>query len=51
MEGNTVGFVNIIADKEDAKILGACVGGDGATEIINSMLAIKVAGGSTLIQL
>lgn len=47
MEGNIAGFVKIIAAKEDAKILGACVVGDGATEIVNSVLAMKVAGGTT----
>jgi len=45
MEGNKDGFIKFIASKKDDEILGACVVGDGATEILNSMLATKVAGG------
>ncbi|SOC37641.1 dihydrolipoyl dehydrogenase [Ureibacillus acetophenoni] len=45
MEGNKDGFIKFIASKETDEILGACVVGDGATEILNSMLATKVAGG------
>ncbi|CAM5181652.1 Dihydrolipoyl dehydrogenase OS=Ureibacillus acetophenoni OX=614649 GN=SAMN05877842_103301 PE=3 SV=1 [Ureibacillus acetophenoni] len=45
MEGNKDGFIKFIASKKNDEILGACVVGDGATEILNSMLATKVAGG------
>ncbi|KGR79524.1 dihydrolipoyl dehydrogenase [Ureibacillus manganicus] len=45
MEGNKDGFIKFIASKTTDEILGACVVGDGATEILNSMLATKVAGG------
>ncbi|MEG0259687.1 MAG: dihydrolipoyl dehydrogenase [Lysinibacillus sp.] len=46
MEGNTEGFVKIIAKKGDSRILGACVVGDGATEMLNTILAVKNAGGT-----
>ena len=46
MEGNADGFIKFISSKKDNSILGACVVGDGATEILNSMLAVKVAGGT-----
>lgn len=46
MEGNSDGFIKFISSKKDSRILGACVVGDGATEILNSMLAVKVAGGT-----
>lgn len=46
MEGNSSGFIKFISSKKDNSILGACVVGDGATEILNSMLATKVAGGT-----
>ncbi|NLY80536.1 MAG: dihydrolipoyl dehydrogenase [Lysinibacillus sp.] len=46
MEGNSDGFIKFISSKKDNSILGACVVGDGATEILNSMLATKVAGGT-----
>jgi len=46
MEGNRTGFVKLIASTMDASIIGACVVGDGATEILNSILATKVAGGT-----
>ncbi|RUL55498.1 MULTISPECIES: dihydrolipoyl dehydrogenase [Lysinibacillus] len=46
MEGNTEGFIKFIASQDQHEILGACVVGDGATEILNSMLAVKVAGGN-----
>ncbi|MER2189488.1 MAG: dihydrolipoyl dehydrogenase [Solibacillus sp.] len=45
MEGNTSGFMKFVASLE-GDIYGACVVGDGATEMINAMLAAKVAGGS-----
>lgn len=45
MEGND-GFIKFIASKKDDAILGACVVGEGATEILNSMLAVKMAGGT-----
>lgn len=47
MEGNADGFIKFISSKRDDQILGACVVGDGATEILNSMLAVKVAGGTS----
>lgn len=46
MEGNRTGFVKLIASTADATIIGACVVSDGATEILNAILAIKVAGGT-----
>lgn len=46
MEGNRTGFVKLIVSKKDAHIIGACVVSDGATEILNSILALKVAGGT-----
>ncbi|MEK4229044.1 dihydrolipoyl dehydrogenase [Solibacillus sp. FSL H8-0538] len=46
MEGNTEGFIKLITATLGGRILGACVVGDGATEILNSMLAVKVAGGT-----
>lgn len=46
MEGNDEGFIKFIASKKDDEILGACVVGEGATEILNSMLSVKVAGGT-----
>lgn len=46
MEGNRTGFVKLIAAKKDARILGACVVSDGATEILNSILVSKIAGGT-----
>jgi dihydrolipoamide dehydrogenase len=46
MEGNRTGFVKLIASTMDASIIGACVVGDGATEILNSILATAVAGGT-----
>ncbi|MFJ7735876.1 dihydrolipoyl dehydrogenase [Lysinibacillus sp. NPDC097287] len=46
MEGNTEGFVKLMATKGDGRILGACVVGDGATEILNTILATKNAGGT-----
>lgn len=45
LEGNTAGFMKFVASPE-GDIYGACVVGDGATEMINAMLAAKVAGGS-----
>ena len=45
LEGNTTGFMKFVASPE-GDIYGACVVGDGATEMINAMLAAKVAGGS-----
>jgi len=45
LEGNTQGFMKFVASPE-GDIYGACVVGDGATEMINSMLAAKVLGGS-----
>ena len=46
MEGNVNGFVKLLATKGEGRILGACVVGDGATEILNIILATKNAGGS-----
>lgn len=46
MEGNGDGFIKFIASKRNNEILGACVVGDGATEVLNAMLATKVAGGT-----
>jgi len=46
MEGNTEGFVKLIATKTEGHILGACVVTDGATEILNAILATKNAGGT-----
>ena len=46
MEGNTEGFVKLMATKGDGRILGACVVGDGATEMLNTILATKNAGGT-----
>ncbi|MER2000678.1 MAG: dihydrolipoyl dehydrogenase [Lysinibacillus sp.] len=45
LEGNTTGFMKFVASPE-GDIYGACVVGDGATEMINAMLAAKVTGGS-----
>lgn len=46
MEGNVEGFIKLIATKEEGHILGACVVADGATEILNAILATKNAGGT-----
>lgn len=46
MEGHSEGFIKFISSKKDNRILGACVVGEGATEMLNSMLAVKVAGGT-----
>lgn len=46
MEGNTEGFIKFIASKENDEILGACVVGEGATEMLNTMLAVKMAAGT-----
>lgn len=46
MEGNTLGFIKLIATKEEGRILGACVVADGATEMLNAILATKNAGGT-----
>ncbi|MFJ7650048.1 dihydrolipoyl dehydrogenase [Lysinibacillus sp. NPDC097279] len=46
MEGNVEGFVKLIVTKEDGDILGACVVADGATEMLNAILAMKNAGGT-----
>lgn len=46
MEGNIEGFVKLMVKKEDGRILGACVVGDGATEILNTILATKNTGGT-----
>lgn len=48
MEGNTDGFVKLIATKDAGHILGACVVGDGGTELLNGILATKNAGGTAL---
>ncbi|MEC1179829.1 dihydrolipoyl dehydrogenase [Metasolibacillus meyeri] len=45
LEGNIQGFMKFVASPE-GDIYGACVVGDGATEMINAMLACKIAGGS-----
>ncbi|MEO4053062.1 dihydrolipoyl dehydrogenase [Solibacillus sp. CAU 1738] len=45
LEGNIQGFMKFVASPE-GDIYGACVVGDGATEMINAMLAAKVSGGS-----
>ena len=45
LEGNISGFMKFVASPE-GDIYGACVVGDGATEMINAMLAAKVTGGS-----
>lgn len=45
LEGNIQGFMKFVASPE-GDIYGACVVGDGATEMINAMLAAKVTGGS-----
>lgn len=37
-EGNTDGFIKIIEDQEFGEILGAVVVGEGATEMMNSIL-------------
>ncbi|UZN00940.1 FAD-dependent oxidoreductase [Lysinibacillus sp. MHQ-1] len=41
MEGNTEGFVKLITKEGSGQILGACVVGDGATEMLNAILAAK----------
>lgn len=46
MEGNVEGFIKLIATKEEGHIVGACVVADGATEILNAILATKNAGGT-----
>ncbi|MFJ7668024.1 dihydrolipoyl dehydrogenase [Lysinibacillus sp. NPDC097195] len=46
MEGNVEGFIKLMTTKEDGQILGACVVADGATEILNAILATKNAGGT-----
>lgn len=46
MEGNTEGFIKLMASKGAGQILGACVVGDGATEMLNTILATKNAGGT-----
>lgn len=46
IEGNRTGFVKLITSTKDASIIGACVVSDGATEILNAVLAVKVAGGT-----
>lgn len=46
MEGNTEGFVKLISSKDNGQILGACVVADGATEMLNALLATKNAGGT-----
>jgi len=46
MEGNTDGFVKLITKEGSGQILGACVVGDGATEMLNAILATKNAGGT-----
>lgn len=46
MEGNIEGFVKLIATQQDGQILGACVVADGATEMLNAILATKNAGGT-----
>lgn len=46
MEGNTEGFVKLITAEESGQILGACVVADGATEMLNAILATKNAGGT-----
>jgi len=48
MEGNTEGFVKLITEEGSGQILGACVVGDGATEMLNAILAAKNAGGTAL---
>ncbi|MFJ7950908.1 dihydrolipoyl dehydrogenase [Lysinibacillus sp. NPDC096418] len=48
MEGNIEGFVKLMVTKDDGRILGACVVGDGATEILNTILATKNAGGTAV---
>ncbi len=45
-EGNTDGFIKIIADQEFGEILGAVVVGEGATEMMNSILALYGAEGT-----
>lgn len=45
LEGNIQGFMKFVASPE-GDIYGACVVGDGATEMINAMLACKITGGS-----
>lgn len=46
MEGDVEGFVKLLVAEKDKRILGACVLADKATEILNSLLAVKVAGGT-----
>ncbi len=46
MEGNVEGFVKLVVTKEEGHILGACVVADGATEVLNAILATKNAGGT-----
>ncbi|MGE7842106.1 dihydrolipoyl dehydrogenase [Lysinibacillus sp. NPDC093712] len=46
MEGNVEGFVKLVVTKEEGYILGACVVADGATEILNAILATKNASGT-----
>lgn len=48
MEGNTEGFVKLITEEGSGQILGACVVGDGATEMLNAILVAKNAGGTAL---
>ncbi|MFB7352236.1 dihydrolipoyl dehydrogenase, partial [Bacillus thuringiensis] len=48
MEGNTEGFVKLITKEGSGQILGACVVGDGATEMLNAILAAKNSGGTAL---
>lgn len=45
-EGNTEGFIKIIVDQEFGEILGAVVVGEGATELLNSILATYSAEGT-----
>lgn len=45
-EGNTEGFIKIIVDQEFGEILGAVVVGEGATEMLNAILATFKAEGT-----
>lgn len=45
-EGNTEGFIKIIVDQEFGEILGAVVVGEGATELLNAILATYRAEGT-----
>ncbi|SUM42690.1 dihydrolipoamide dehydrogenase [Staphylococcus petrasii] len=46
LKGETQGFIKIVANKQDGKILGGFIVGPHATDLISEILGVKASGGT-----